>query len=89
MNFATNEVSDFKAPDSYNFRYFNKGTTAPATYTQAGIQLLKGNNKKSVMLYIDPQADEYKTGENQYKPVYLIMGVQATGEAGTAGEKML
>lgn len=87
INFATGEVSDFKAPDSYNFHPFNLKSTAPATYTQAGIQLMKGNNKKSVMLYIDPQADEYKTGENQYKPVYLIMGVQATGEAGTAGEK--
>ena len=87
MNFATDDVSKFKAPDSYNYRSFNLESTAPATYTQAGIQLLEGNNKKSVMLYIDPQADEYKTGENQYKPVYLIMGVQATGEAGTAGEK--
>lgn len=86
MNFATDDVSDFKDPDSYNYRSFNLGSTAPATYTQAGIQLLEGNNKKSVMLYIDPQADEYKTGENQYKPVYLIMGVQATGETGTAGE---
>lgn len=83
MNFATDDVSKFEAPDSYNYRSFNLGSTAPATYTQAGKQLLEGNNKKSVMLYIDPQADEYKTGENQYKPVYLIMGVQATGEEGT------
>lgn len=79
MNFATDDVSTFKAPDSYNFRYFNKGTTAPATYTQAGIQLMEGNNnKKSVMLYIDPEDAVYKN-----KPVYLIMGVQATGEEGT------
>ena len=78
MNFATDDVSTFKAPDSYNFRYFNKGTTAPATYTQAGIQLMEGNNKKSVMLYIDPNDAVYNN-----KPVYLIMGVQATGEEGT------
>lgn len=82
MNFATDDVSTFKAPDSYNFRSFNKGTTAPATYTQAGKQLLEGNNKKSVMLYIDPKDNVYNN-----KPVYLIMGVQATGEEGTAGEK--
>lgn len=86
VNFdQTGSVENF-TPDSYNYRSFNLKTTAPATYTQAGIQLLEGNNKKSVMLYIDPQADEYKTGDNQYKPVYLIMGVQATGETGTAGE---
>lgn len=86
VNFdQTGSVENF-TPDSYNYRSFNLKTTAPATYTQAGIQLLEGNNKKSVMLYIDPLADEYKTGENQYKPVYLIMGVQATGETGTAGE---
>lgn len=78
MNFATDDVSTFKAPDSYNFRSFNKGTTAPATYTQAGKQLLEGNNKKSVMLYIDPKDAVYNN-----KPVYLIMGVQATGEKGT------
>lgn len=79
MNFATDDVSTFKAPDSYNFRSFNKGTTAPATYTQAGKQLMEGNNnKKSVMLYIDPNDAVYNK-----KPVYLIMGVQATGEEGT------
>lgn len=86
VNFdQTGSVENF-TPDSYNYRSFNLKTTAPATYTQAGIQLLEGNNKKSVMLYIDPQADEYKTEDNQYKPVYLIMGVQATGETGTDGE---
>ena len=78
MNFATDDVSKFKAPDSYNYRSFNLGSTAPATYTQAGIQLLEGNNKKSVMLYIDPKDAIYNN-----KPVYLIMGVQATGEEGT------
>lgn len=79
MNFATDDVSDFKNPDSYNFRSFNKGTTPPATYTQAGKQLMEGNNnKKSVMLYIDPNDAVYNN-----KPVYLIMGVQATGEEGT------
>jgi len=78
MNFATDDVSKFKAPDSYNFRYFNKGTSAPDTYTQAGIQLMEGNYKKSVMLYIDPNDVVYND-----KPVYLIMGVQATGEEGT------
>lgn len=78
MNFATDDVSKFKAPDSYNYRSFNLGSTAPATYTQAGKQLLEGNNKKSVMLYIDPKDAIYNN-----KPVYLIMGVQATGEEGT------
>lgn len=78
MNFATDDVSTFKAPDSYNYRSFNLGSEAPATYTQAGIQLLEGKNKKSVMLYIDPEDDVYNN-----KPVYLIMGVQATGEEGT------
>lgn len=78
MNFATDDVSDFKDPDSYNYRSFNLGSTAPATYTQAGKQLLEGNNKKSVMLYIDPKDAIYNN-----KPVYLIMGVQATGEEGT------
>lgn len=78
MNFATDDVSKFKAPDSYNYRSFNLGSEAPATYTQAGIQLMKGNNKKSVMLYIDPKDAVYNN-----KPVYLIMGVQATGEEGT------
>lgn len=78
MNFATDDVSTFKAPDSYNYRSFNLGSEAPATYTQAGIQLLEGKNKKSVMLYIDPKDAVYNN-----KPVYLIMGVQATGEEGT------
>lgn len=78
MNFATDDVSTFKAPDSYNYRSFNLGSEAPATYTQAGKQLLEGNNKKSVMLYIDPNDNVYNN-----KPVYLIMGVQATGEKGT------
>lgn len=81
MNFATGDVSTFKAPDSYNYRSFNLRSKAPATYTQAGIQLLEGKNKKSVMLYIDPKDAVYNN-----KPVYLIMGVQATGEEGTAGE---
>lgn len=81
MNFATDDVANFKAPDSYNYRSFNLGSTAPATYTQAGIQLMEGNNKKSVMLYIDPQDAVYNN-----KSVYLIMGVQATGETDTAGE---
>lgn len=78
MNFATDDVSTFKAPDSYNYRSFNLGSEAPATFTQAGIQLLEGKNKKSVMLYIDPKDDVYNN-----KSVYLIMGVQATGEEGT------
>lgn len=78
MNFATDDVTKFKAPDSYNYRSFNLGSEAPATFTQAGIQLLEGKNKKSVMLYIDPNDDVYND-----KPVYLIMGVQATGEEGT------
>lgn len=81
MNFATDDVSTFKAPDSYNYRSFNLRSKAPATFTQAGIQLLEGKNKKSVMLYIDPKDAVYNK-----KPVYLIMGVQATGETGTAGE---
>lgn len=78
--------------EDYALSDFNLNTPAPATYTAAGQMLITGYGyKKNVMLYINPQDEKYKiegseAGETQYKPVYLIMGVQATGEAGTDGE---
>ena len=56
---------------------------APATYTAAGQTLMnEAGYQKNAMIYINPEDPKY--GE---APVYLIMGVQATGEEGTAGEQ--
>lgn len=56
---------------------------APATYTAAGQMLMNQDGyQKNAMIYIDPEDPKY--GKD---PVYLIMGVQATGEKGTAGEQ--
>lgn len=55
---------------------------APATYTAAGQMLMNQDGyQKNAMIYIDPEDPKYEG-----KSVYLIMGVQATGEEGTAGE---
>lgn len=55
---------------------------APATYTAAGQMLMNQDGyQKNAMIYIDPSDSKYGG-----KSVYLIMGVQATGEEGTAGE---
>lgn len=54
---------------------------APATYTAAGQMLMNQDGyQKNAMIYIDPSDTKYGG-----KSVYLIMGVQATGEEGTAG----
>lgn len=56
---------------------------APATYTAAGQMLMNQDGyQKNAMIYIDPSDSKYEG-----KSVYLIMGVQATGEKGTAGEQ--
>lgn len=56
---------------------------APATYTAAGQMLMNQDGyQKNAMIYIDPSDTKYEG-----KSVYLIMGVQATGEKGTAGEQ--
>lgn len=59
---------------------FNLNSSAPATYTAAGQMLMNDGYQKNAMIYIDPADSKYGG-----KAVYLIMGVQATGEAGTAG----
>lgn len=56
---------------------------APATYTAAGQMLMNQDGyQKNAMIYINPEDPKYGKA-----PVYLIMGVQATGEKGTAGEQ--
>lgn len=56
---------------------------APATYTAAGQMLMNQDGyQKNAMIYINPEDPKYGNA-----PVYLIMGVQATGEKGTAGEQ--
>lgn len=61
---------------------FNPISKAPATYTAAGQMLMNQDGyQKNAMIYIDPSDSKYGG-----KSVYLIMGVQATGEEGTAGE---
>lgn len=56
---------------------------APATYTAAGQTLMnEAGYQKNAMIYINPEDPKYGKA-----PVYLIMGVQATGEKGTAGEQ--
>lgn len=61
---------------------FSLNTPAPATYTAAGQMLMNQDGyQKNAMIYIDPSDSKYGG-----KSVYLIMGVQATGEEGTAGE---
>lgn len=61
---------------------FSLNTPAPATYTAAGQMLMNQDGyQKNAMIYIDPSDTKYGG-----KSVYLIMGVQATGEEGTAGE---
>lgn len=67
--------------EDYALGDFNLNTPAPATYTAAGQMLMNQDGyQKNAMIYIDPSDSKYG-GE----PVYLIMGVQATGEEGTAG----
>lgn len=62
---------------------FNPISKAPATYTAAGQMLMNQDGyQKNAMIYIDPSDLKYEG-----KSVYLIMGVQATGEKGTAGEQ--
>lgn len=62
---------------------FNPISKAPATYTAAGQMLMNQDGyQKNAMIYINPEDPKYGKA-----PVYLIMGVQATGEKGTAGEK--
>ena len=73
---VTIDYKDYKLGD------FNLNTPAPATYTAAGQMLMSEDGyQKNLMIYIDPADDKYNGQE-----VYLIMGVQATGEPGTAGE---
>ncbi len=68
--------------EDYELGDFNLKTTAPATYTAAGQMLMNQDGyQKNAMIYIDPSDSKYGG-----KSVYLIMGVQATGEEGTAGE---
>lgn len=68
--------------EDYELSDFNLKTTAPATYTAAGQMLMNQDGyQKNAMIYIDPSDSKYGG-----KSVYLIMGVQATGEEGTAGE---
>lgn len=56
---------------------------APATYTAAGQMLMNQDGyQKNAMIYINPEDPKYGNA-----PVYLIMGVQAIGEKGTAGEQ--
>lgn len=67
--------------EDYELGDFNLKTTAPATYTAAGQMLMNQDGyQKNAMIYIDPSDSKYGG-----KDVYLIMGVQATGEEGTAG----
>lgn len=74
---VTIDYKDYKLGD------FNLNTPAPATYTAAGQMLMSEDGyQKNLMIYIDPTDEKYNGQE-----VYLIMGVQATGEPGTAGEK--
>lgn len=62
---------------------FNPISKAPATYTAAGQMLMNQDGyQKNAMIYIDPEDPKYGKA-----PVYLIMGVLATGEKGTAGEQ--
>lgn len=62
---------------------FNPISKAPATYTAAGQMLMNQDGyQKNAMIYINPEDPKYGNA-----PVYLIMGVQATGEKGTAGEQ--
>ena len=68
---------DYKLGDFYPI------SKAPATYTAAGQMLMNQDGyQKNAMIYIDPEDPKYGND-----PVYLIMGVQATGEKGTAGEQ--
>lgn len=67
----------------YALGVFNPISKAPATYTAAGQMLMNQDGyQKNAMIYIDPSDSKYEG-----KSVYLIMGVQATGEKGTAGEQ--
>ena len=67
--------------EDYELGDFNLKTTAPATYTAAGKMLMNQDGyQKNAMIYIDPSDSKYAG-----KDVYLIIGVQATGEEGTAG----
>lgn len=67
--------------EDYELGDFNLKTTAPATYTAAGQMLMNQDGyQKNAMIYIDPSDSKYAG-----KDVYLIIGVQATGEEGTAG----
>lgn len=74
---ANVDYIDYALGDFYSI------SKAPATYTAAGQTLMnEAGYQKNAMIYINPEDPKY--GE---APVYLIMGVQATGETGTAGEK--
>lgn len=67
----------------YELGDFNSISNAPATYTAAGQTLInEAGYQKNAMIYINPEDPKYGKA-----PVYLIMGVQATGEKGTAGEQ--
>ena len=67
----------------YELGDFYPISKAPATYTAAGQMLMNQDGyQKNAMIYIDPEDPKYGKA-----PVYLIMGVQATGEKGTAGEQ--
>lgn len=67
----------------YALGVFYPISKAPATYTAAGQMLMNQDGyQKNAMIYINPEDPKYGNA-----PVYLIMGVQATGEKGTAGEQ--
>lgn len=74
---ANVDYIDYALGDFYSI------SKAPATYTAAGQTLMnEAGYQKNAMIYINPEDPKYGKA-----PVYLIMGVQATGEKGTAGEQ--